>query len=92
MEVLDSRRLTGPNLVWDHPGALLEVTFDDADSAVIDRWKREIVVLREAAGLPDYGLEVKTRRGGAWLVVGGPIDQLYGLTDLNELDLGIIGH
>ena len=85
MEVLDSRRLTGPNLVWDHPGALLEVTFDDADSAVIDRWKREIVVLREAAGLPDYGLEVKTRRGGAWLVVGGPIDQLYGLTDLNEL-------
>jgi len=85
VEVLDSRRLTGPNLVWDHPGALLEVTFADSHSAVIDRWKQEIVVLREAAGLPDFGLEVKTRRGGAWLVVGGPIDQLYGLTDLNEL-------
>lgn len=83
MELIDSRRLTGPNLVWDHPGAVLEVSFDD--DRVVDLWKEEIVALRAALNLPDMGLKTLRTREGAWLVVGGPIDQLYGLIEASEL-------
>ncbi|MCA9174070.1 MAG: hypothetical protein KDB14_06235, partial [Planctomycetales bacterium] len=27
MEYQDSRRLTGPNLLWDHPGAVVETLY-----------------------------------------------------------------
>ena len=85
MELLDSRRLTGPNLVWSSPGALLEVRFSGKNERVVELWKQHIVLLRNALGLPDMDLAVKRTRPGAWLVVGGPIDQLYGLIDLSEL-------
>lgn len=81
--LIDSRRLTGPNLVWDRPGALLEVETDSV--AVIDHWRAEVVALRDRLGLPDMGVAVKRRSQGAWLVVGGPVDQLYGLIEASEL-------
>ncbi len=83
MKLVDSRRLTGPNLVWTHPGALLDVAFEDA--GVVDLWKEEITALRSALSLPDMGLEVLPRAEGAWLLVGGPVDQLYGLIEASEL-------
>ena len=81
--LIDSRRLTGPNLVWDAPGALLEVETDS--NALLQMWQAEMLVLRSALGLPDLGLAIKRRAQGAWLVVGGPIDQLYGLISASEL-------
>lgn len=81
--LIDSRRLTGPNLVWDAPGALLEVETDS--DALLKAWETEILALRAALGLPDLGLAVKRRSQGAWLVVGGQIDQLYGLISASEL-------
>ncbi len=83
IKLVDSRRLTGPNLVWDHPGALLDVAFTDA--GVVDLWKKEIIAIRSALSLPDMGLVVLRRAEGAWLVVGGPVDQLYGLIEASEL-------
>lgn len=81
--LIDSRRLTGPNLVWDAPGALLEVETDS--DRLLETWQTEILTLRAELGLPDLGLAVKRRAQGAWLVVGGPIDQLYGLISASEL-------
>lgn len=81
--LIDARRLTGPNLVWDRPGALLEVETDS--DTVIDHWQEEVKRVREVLGLPDMGLAVKRRTQGAWLVVGGPVDQLYGLIEASEL-------
>ena len=81
--LIDSRRLTGPNLVWDRPGALLEVETDS--DVVIDHWRSELEQIRDRLGLPDMGLAVKQRSQGAWLVVGGPVDQLYGLIEASEL-------
>ena len=45
MEVRDSRRLTGPNILTDGPGAILDVAFeqgdDPADSvAAVVAWRR----------------------------------------------------
>jgi len=28
LQVEDCRRLTGPGLLWDHPGAVLQIAFD----------------------------------------------------------------
>lgn len=81
--LIDSRRLTGPNLAWDAPGALLEVETDS--DALIHDWRQEIIALRDRLGLPDMGLTIKRRAQGAWLVVGGPVDQLYGLIEASEL-------
>ena len=83
MKLIDSRRLTGPNLVWENPGALLDVAFENA--GVVDLWKEEITALRSALSLPDMGLAVLPRAEGAWLLIGGPIDQLYGLIEASEL-------
>jgi UDP-N-acetylmuramyl tripeptide synthase len=87
VQLIDSRRLTGPNLVWDHPGALLEVAFDGAlDGArFIDLWEEEIVELGAMLGFPELDIAVLRHVEGAWLVVGGPIDQLYGLIEASEL-------
>lgn len=82
MQLVDSRRLTGPNLAWDRPGALLDVAF--SDDSVVNLWKEEFVAIRSALGLPDMGITVKRRAEGAWLVAGGPVDQLYGLIDASE--------
>ena len=81
--LIDSRRLTGPNLAWDAPGALLEVETDS--DALIQDWRQEVIALRNELGLPDMGLTIKRRAQGAWLVVGGPVDQLYGLIEASEL-------
>ena len=40
MELLDSRRLTGPNLLWDRPSAVIDVRFGfrfarDADTTLV---------------------------------------------------------
>jgi len=83
VELIDSRRLTGPNLVWDQPGALLEVAFQDA--SVVQFWQEEIIDLRSRLGLPDAGIMVLPRAEGAWLLVGGPVDSLYGLIEASEL-------
>ena len=41
MEKLDSRRYTGPNLVWDRPGAVMEIECDDTlRDTVIESWSR----------------------------------------------------
>lgn len=81
--LIDARRLTGPNLVWDQPGALLEVETDS--EVLIDFWKEEIEALRYQLGLPDMGMAIKRRSQGAWLVVGGPVDSLYGLIEACEV-------
>ena len=37
----DCRRLTGPSLVWDKTGAILDVLIDDMEmDAVLDCWYR----------------------------------------------------
>jgi cyanophycin synthetase len=85
VELLDSRRLTGPNLVSASPGALLDVSFLAENDTVVELWRDEIESLLKQEGLPEMDLIVKPRQNGAWLVVSGPIDQLYGLIDLSEL-------
>lgn len=66
---LDSRRLTGPGLLLDRPGAALEIQLDDPEP------ERAIEAWRAAARL---------FTGGASLTLSAPLDSLYAATDLNE--------
>lgn len=81
----DSRRLTGPHLVLDRPGAALEVALEpDQAEAVIEAWER---AARELCGALDLGpVEFSVRRfsGGASLTFSAAIDRLYSACEVNE--------
>jgi cyanophycin synthetase len=85
MELLDSRRLTGPNLLLDRPGAILEVALspEEAETAVA-AWAAQVRRMLDAVGWT--GAEIAARRfpGGASLAITAPIDGLYTATEIND--------
>ena len=85
MQLIDSRRLTGPNLLWDRPGAVIDVHFGDADpDAVIAEWQRQVRRALDAIGWEAQQTRVKRFAEGASLAVSAPPDALYAATDLND--------
>lgn len=89
VQLLDNRRLTGPNLFWDQPGAVLDIEIDSQDvSSLIATWQEEAELLMRAMGWPAEAVCSRVYAGGASLVIGAPIDVLYTACELNELALG----
>ena len=88
VELLDSRRLTGPNLFWDWPGAILDIAIDDLPAdLVIAAWSEEVTRLMDAMGWCADNICSRVYEGGASLVVNAPIDVLYAACTLNEVAL-----
>ena len=84
--LLDSRRLTGPNLFWDRPGAVLDVsTADLSADELIPAWTTEVSRLMEAVGWAKQYICTRVYMGGASLVINAPIDVLYAACELNEI-------
>src|SRR6476646_10409556 len=86
MQILDSRRLTGPNLLLSRAGAVLEVSLEpeEADAAVA-AWRASVKRLLAAVGWSDEEIAVRLFSGGASLAFSAPIDSLYAATEANEL-------
>ncbi|HEX5720564.1 MAG TPA: Mur ligase family protein, partial [Thermoanaerobaculia bacterium] len=85
MKLLDSRRLTGPNLLWDLEGAILDVALDDQEAGpVTEAWIRQGGLILEAIGWGAEELCVRLFPGGANLAMSAPIDRLYTATDVHE--------
>ena len=87
MPIFDSRRLTGPNLLLDGPGAVVEVAapFDPgAAEAVIAVWREGARRLVEAVGWAGERLAARSHRGGLSLAVSAPLDALYAATEVAE--------
>ncbi|NND82436.1 MAG: Mur ligase [Gammaproteobacteria bacterium] len=85
LELDEARRLTGPNLLWDKPGAVVDVLLDEvAPQAVADAWRRWSVQLLEAFG---WQAESTARLypGGANLAIAAPMDALYTACEVAEL-------
>ncbi len=81
----ESRRLTGPGLLLDRPGAALEIPLDDPErTSAIARWRDAARRMLGAVGWSDEQLAVRTYEGGATLALTAPPDALYAATDLNE--------
>ena len=82
--VVDSRRLTGPHLLGDRPGAALDVAIEGDVAAAADAWRHEARRLLERVGWEGEEVAARTFPGGASLVITAPADGLYAATDLNE--------
>jgi len=88
IELLDSRRLTGPNLFWDWPGAILDIALNDIPAdLVISAWSEEVTRLMDAMGWNAENICSRVYEGGASLVINAPIDVLYAACELNEVAL-----
>jgi len=81
----DSRRLTGPNLYFAEPGAVLQPVGGGADDARCwQQWTQRVQQMRDALGWPQGPIVVRPHPGGATLALAAPVDQLFAATDVNE--------
>ena len=88
IELLENRRLTGPNLFWDLPGAVLDIAIRDIPAdLIISAWAEEASSLMDAMGWDTEGITSREFDGGASLVINAPIDVLYTACELNEVAL-----
>ncbi|MGN6393490.1 MAG: Mur ligase family protein [Gemmatimonadales bacterium] len=83
--VSDSRRLTGPSLLLDGPGAVMEVHHDEqAIGQAVAAWELSARRLLHAVGWEGERVVVRRFAGGASLALTAPADVLYAATELNE--------
>jgi len=88
IQLLDSRRLTGPNLFGDKPGAVLDVAVESiSPEPLISGWHDEVSQLMEAIGWNPGPICSRVFKGGVSLVINAPIDVLYTACELNETAL-----
>src|SRR5437763_1213949 len=85
MRVVDSRRLTGPSLLLDGPGAILDVELEGADpAAAIAGWRAELERLLDALGWSGAAIAARAHAAGLNLALAAPFDALYAATEVNE--------
>jgi len=81
----DSRRLTGPSLLLDRPGAILEIACPaDATDGLIAAWREEAARMLEAVGWGGETLAARAYPGGASLAFTAPVDVLFAATEVND--------
>ena len=88
MKLTDSRRLTGANLFWDHPSAILDVAIEGSVQPVVDAWREAAESWLDAVGYGDQETCFRVFEGGASLLISAPIDVLYSMCELNEVAWG----
>jgi cyanophycin synthetase len=85
LKLLDSRRVTGPGLLLDGPGAVVDVALDaPTRDRAIEAWREAATRMLAAVGWPDARLHSRYFQGGATLGFTAPPDVLYTATELNE--------
>ncbi len=86
MELRDSRRLTGPNILWQHPGAVIDIRLDAGEDAdpVIETWRQQARRILDAIDWRSEQLAHRRFHSGLSLVMSAPIDALYAATEVNE--------
>ena len=85
MEYLDARRLTGPNVLWDKAGSVLDIscTADEADR-LIPFCESKLREMLAAVGWDQESACHIRLAGGVSIAFSGPIDALYAASAINE--------
>lgn len=74
----DSRRLTGPGLLWKHYGAILDVFVTGIDKQLVaDTWETQARRVLNAVGWQAEKITSRQFEDGLNLAITAPIDQLY---------------
>jgi len=85
VKLLDSRRLTGPNILSDNPGAIIDVRLEsDEFEPFVSAWQAAATSMLEAVGWRGQALHVRRMAAGASLGFDAPIDALYAATEIND--------
>ena len=85
MEFLDARRLTGPNVLWDKAGSVLDIGCSPEEaSALIPFCESQLRRMLEAVGWGDEDIHHVRLRGGVSIAFSAPIDALYAASAINE--------
>lgn len=74
----DFRRLTGPGILWDRPGAILDIFYEEFDTdKVINLWNSHARNILDAVGWQNEKIISRRFNGGVNLAISAPMDQLY---------------
>ncbi len=85
MEFLDARRLTGPSLLFDGPGAILDVLCSkDEAQRLIPVWRKHVDRMLSQLGWEGCEFQSLVLSGGVSLGFTSPIDALYAASEINE--------
>lgn len=83
--VVDSRRLTGPSLLLDSPGAILELRLPRAKKALYLRdWEREVRKLLRRLRFNREQVVVRDQGRSQMVAISAPLDALLTATFINE--------
>jgi len=88
VELSDSRRLTGANLFWDLPAAIIDARVDGDPQALVAAWEQAAKHWLAAVGRGSEQLTHRAFEGGASLLISAPVDVLYSMCELNEVAFG----
>lgn len=80
----DSRRLTGCNLFFDGPGAVLDAGLVARAAGVVDAWRAGVTRARNALDWPTEAIASRPHAHGVSLALAAPLDQLFTATEVNE--------
>jgi len=85
MEFIDARRLTGPNVIFDGVGSILDVacTAEEGEE-LVPVWADKVGRMLEALDWPSAEFAFVRLQGGISLAFSAPIDQLYAASEINE--------
>ncbi|MGI9203676.1 MAG: Mur ligase family protein [Woeseiaceae bacterium] len=85
MEFLDARRLTGPNVLWNKSGAILDIACTQKEANhLIPYCEAQLRRMLEAVGWQDESVCHLRLNGGLSVAFSAPIDALYSASAINE--------
>ena len=85
LELQDSRRLTGANILSDDAGAVIDVAISEVEPEdLVGIWTRHAREALVAVDWPEERIYHRIFSGGASLAISAPIDALYAATEITE--------
>lgn len=89
----DSRRITGPGMIWDKRGALIDILVNGFDKAdVVAVWETQIARVLDALGWQDSLLNHRIFENGVTLLISAPTDLLYSAVFVIETSWHLTAH
>jgi UDP-N-acetylmuramyl tripeptide synthase len=85
VELEDSRRLTGPNLLADSAGAVIDGRVEETvRDPFLEAWRTHAASILQGVGWGDRELATRTYQQGVTVFHSAPVDALYAATEVNE--------